>query len=54
MHQEISRKDAVYIAAAAVRSQKSPVLMRHGAVAVANGRIIAKGHNHIEQVHQQV
>lgn len=45
MHQEISRKDAVYIAAAAAEAQKSPVLMRHGAVAVANGRIIAKGHN---------
>ena len=41
----VSNKDAVYIAAAATEAQKSPVLMRHGAVAVANGRIIAKGYN---------
>ena len=41
----VSKKDAVYIAAAAEEAQYSPVLMRHGAVAVSNGRIIAKGHN---------
>lgn len=43
--QQVSRKDCVFIAAAAEEAKNSPVLMRHGAVAVSNGRIIAKGHN---------
>ena len=43
---QISKKDATYIAAAANEAFNSPILMRHGAVAVANGRIIAKGYNH--------
>lgn len=44
--QEVSNKDAAYIAVAANEAFNSPVLMRHGAVAVANGRIIARGYNH--------
>lgn len=43
---QISKKDTTYIAAAANEAFNSPILMRHGAVAVANGRIIAKGYNH--------
>ena len=42
---QVSNKDSVFITAAAEEAKNSPVLMRHGAVAVANGRIIAKGHN---------
>ena len=46
MSQQTSNKDATFISEAAVVAQESPVLMRHGAVATANGKIIAKGYNH--------
>lgn len=46
MPQQTSNKDATFISEAAVIAQESPVLMRHGAVATANGKIIAKGYNH--------
>ena len=42
----ISTKDIMFINSAANEAQKSPVLMRHGAVAVANGKIMGRGHNH--------
>ena len=42
----ISVTDLKYISHAAVQAEKSPVLMRHGAVAVVNGKIVARGHNH--------
>lgn len=42
----ISVTDLRYITHAAYEAEKSPVLMRHGAVAVANGKIVGRGHNH--------
>lgn len=41
-----SKKDCAFISEAAVAAEESPILMRHGAVAVSNGKIIAKGYNH--------
>ena len=41
----LSANDVRFIASAAIEALKSPVLMRHGAVAVANGKIMGKGHN---------
>ena len=35
-----------FITHAANQADKSPVLMRHGAVAVANGKIMGRGFNH--------
>lgn len=42
----ISAKDSTFINCAAFEATKSPVLMRHGAVAVANGKVLGRGHNH--------
>ena len=42
----ISRTDYKFISEATTEAQKSPVLMRHGAVAVVNGKIMGRGHNH--------
>lgn len=42
----ISNKDASYISAAAQQASESPLQMRHGAIAVCGGRIIARGFNH--------
>ena len=42
----ISNQDMRFINCAAEEADKSPVLMRHGAVAVANGKILGRGHNH--------
>ena len=41
----ISQKDVEYIAVAVEEGMKSNVLMRHGCVAVMNGKIIGRGHN---------
>ena len=40
MISNISTTDMKFINSAAMEAQKSPVLMRHGAVAVANGKIL--------------
>ena len=42
----LSTRDMTFINSAINEAIKSPVLMRHGAVAVANGRIMGRGHNH--------
>ena len=42
----ISNTDMRYIMQAANEADKSPVLMRHGSVAVANGKVRGRGHNH--------
>lgn len=42
----ISSNDMKFINAAHHEALKSPVLMRHGSVAVANGKIMGRGHNH--------
>ncbi len=41
----ISQRGIEYISIAAEEGRKSNVLMRHGCVAVMNGKIIGKGHN---------
>jgi tRNA(Arg) A34 adenosine deaminase TadA len=45
MSEMISLKDLQFISVAAEEGMKSDVLMRHGCVAVMNGKIIGKGHN---------
>tara|TARA_R110002072_G_scaffold813_7_gene6565 strand:+ start:266 stop:553 length:288 start_codon:yes stop_codon:yes gene_type:complete len=45
----ISSRDYNYLAEAMYEANKSAVLMRHGCVAVINGKIRAKGHNNINR-----
>tara|TARA_B100001093_G_C26676025_1_gene948328 strand:- start:341 stop:613 length:273 start_codon:yes stop_codon:yes gene_type:complete len=45
----LSRQDEVFIAMAALEAAKSEVLMKHGCVAVVNGKILARGHNDIRR-----
>ena len=42
----LSNTDHKFICNATEEALKSTVLMRHGAVAVANGKIVGRGHNH--------
>ena len=42
----ISATDMKFLMCATCEAEKSPVLMRHGAVAVANGKVLGKGYNH--------
>lgn len=42
----LSNTDMRYIMYAANEAEKSEVLMRHGSVAVRNGKIMGRGHNH--------
>jgi len=42
----VSLQDHKFIEAAAFESLKSPCQMRHGCVAVMNGNIVSRGHNH--------
>ncbi len=42
----VSNNDQSYINIAMNEATKSTVLMRHGAVAVMNGKIMGRGHNH--------
>lgn len=42
----LSNNEQSFINHALYEALKSPVLMRHGAVAVANGKIMGRGHNH--------
>jgi deoxycytidylate deaminase len=41
----LSRKEMTHINTAATEATNSELMMRHGAVAVQNGKCIAKGHN---------
>ena len=41
----LSQKEANFINAAVQEASKSVVLMRHGCVAVINGKIVARGYN---------
>tara|TARA_B100001093_G_scaffold213898_1_gene205154 strand:- start:79 stop:357 length:279 start_codon:yes stop_codon:yes gene_type:complete len=43
---DLSITDMKFVNYAANEAVKSPVLMRHGSVAVANGKILGRGHNH--------
>lgn len=43
---QIFKRDYKFAGIAEEMSHKSQMLMRHGCVAVRNGRIIAKGYNH--------
>jgi tRNA(Arg) A34 adenosine deaminase TadA len=42
----ITATESRFISAAIQESIKSPVLMRHGAVAVTSGKIMGRGYNH--------
>ena len=42
----LSTRDMSFINSAINEAKKSEVLMRHGAVAVTNGKIMGRGHNH--------
>lgn len=42
----VSNRDTKFIHLAAAQARSSPCLMKHGAVAVMNGRIVGKGYNH--------
>ena len=42
----LTNNEQTFINHAFNEALKSPVLMRHGAVAVANGKIMGRGHNH--------
>ena len=46
MLHNLSNNEQSYINYAVNEALKSPVLMRHGAVAVAHGKIMGRGHNH--------
>jgi tRNA(Arg) A34 adenosine deaminase TadA len=46
MQEHISSSDFKFLEAARCESFRSPVSMKHGCVAVVNGRIMATGHNH--------
>ena len=49
-----SQKETMYITAATEEACKSQVLMRHGCVAVINGKIAARGYNnHRTHSHDQ-
>jgi len=41
----ISATDQTYLSCAAQEAQKSKLLSQHGCVAVANGKILGRGHN---------
>ena len=43
---KISMRDRAFASMAAAYAEKSTMLMRHGCVAVANGRVISQGYNH--------
>ena len=42
----VSMRDRAFASRAFDCAQKSTMLMRHGCVAVANGRVISTGYNH--------
>ena len=46
IHATMSNNDQTFINSALNEALKSPVLMRHGAVAVVSGKIMGRGHNH--------
>ena len=43
---EVSMRDRAFASMAFDCAEKSTMLMRHGCVAVANGRVLSRGHNH--------
>ena len=42
----VSNRDAKFMQLAAAQARLSPCLMKHGAVAVMNGRVVGSGYNH--------
>ena len=46
MYIMLSNSDQTFINSAFNEALKSPVLMRHGAVAVVNRKIMGRGYNH--------
>lgn len=49
----ISEKENIFLAFAAEEASKSEVLMKHGCVAVVNGKILARGHNNTNRTHSK-
>ena len=45
----LSQKEELFIAMAALEASKSDVLMKHGCVAVVNGKVLARGHNDVNR-----
>jgi len=45
----LSHKEELFIAMAALEASKSDVLMKHGCVAVVNGKVLARGHNDVNR-----
>ena len=45
MSQSVSITDLKYLSLAGLEAQKSPMLMRHGSVAVVAGKVIGRGYN---------
>ena len=45
MIHDISNNDFKYLSLAAEQANKSPVLMKHGAIAVTSGKITGRGYN---------
>jgi len=46
MLHNLSNNELAFINCALNEALKSPVLMRHGAVAVAHGKVLGRGYNH--------
>ena len=42
----ISNREQRFIEAAAMQAEKSNILMKHGCIAVANGKIMGRGYNY--------
>ena len=49
----LSQKENTYVNAASEEAAKSTVLMRHGCVAVLNGKIIARGFNNTSRTYSR-
>ena len=52
MLHNLSNNELAFINCALNEALKSPVLMRHGAVAVAHGKVLGRGYNHYRSYSQ--
>ncbi len=50
---KLSNKEEIFIAMAAIEATKSDVLMKHGCIAVVNGKPVARGHNNINRTYSK-
>ncbi len=49
----ISAKETIFISIATAEANKSQLLMKHGCVAVVNGKVLAKGFNDVSRTHSK-